>query len=227
MKRHSRHTAKNVERGSVLMETILVIPLFIAFFSGIFVLGDLMLGRNRLTAADRFAVWLAGCRFADMDDGEIKSAASDSFFGSGAFADGTRLQSFKSKKERVNWYALVRGTGELKITLPVWAAGSRKSAIYILADIGTRPDTELWDNVSFKARDTGGEDAHSVVMRVNYDVREKSGRELAVGGPRWNTEYLTAYLTREGSPTDRPRTQSGVCEGTPYNRYPMYDNWSK
>ena len=209
------------------METILVIPLFIAFFSGIFVLGDLMLGRNRLTAADRFAVWLAGCRFADKDDGEVKSTASESFFGNGAFADGTKLQSFKSRKERVSWYSLIRGTGELKITLPVWAAGSRKSAIYILADIGTKPDAELWDNVSFKARDTGGGDAHSVVMRAKYDVREKSGRELAVGGPRWNTEYLTAYLTREGAPTDRPRVQSGVCEGVEYNRYPMYDSWSK
>ena len=28
------------ERGSVLMETILVIPLYIAFFSGIYLLGD-------------------------------------------------------------------------------------------------------------------------------------------------------------------------------------------
>jgi len=212
--------------GSVLMETILVIPLFIAFFSGIFVLGDLMLGRNRLTAADRFAVWLAGCRFADMGDDEVRSTASDGFFGNGMFADGTKLQSFKSRKERVSWYSLVRGTGELKITLPVWAAGSRKSAILILADVGTMPDTELWDNVSFKAREVADE-AHSVLMRAQYDVREKSGRELAVGGPRWNIEYLTAYLTREGSPTDRPRMQSGVCEGVQYTRYPMYDAWSK
>ena len=48
--------------GSVLMETILVIPLYIAFLSGIFLLGDLGLGRNHLTAADRFGVWLSGTR---------------------------------------------------------------------------------------------------------------------------------------------------------------------
>ena len=119
----TRHNRIAAEQGSILMETILVIPLFIAFFSGIFVLGDLMLGRNRLTAADRFAVWLAGCRFADTGDDEVRSTASEGFFGSGEFAEGTQLRSFKSRKERVNWYSLVRGTGELKITLPVWAAG--------------------------------------------------------------------------------------------------------
>ena len=209
------------------METILVIPLFIAFFSGIFVLGDLMLGRNRLTAADRFAVWLAGCRFANMGDSEVKSTASDGFFGGGAFADGTKLQSFKTKKQAVSWYAIVRGTGELKITLPVWAAGSRKSVINILADIGTKPDADRWDNVSFKARDIGNEEAHSVLMRVRYDIRERSGQMLAAGGPLWNTEYRTAYITREGAASDRPRMQSGVCEGMMYTRYPLYNTWSK
>ena len=210
------------------METVLVIPLFIAFFSGIFVLGDLMLGRNRLTAADRFAVWLAGCRFADKGDSDVRQDASRGFFEDGAFADGTRLQSFKSRKTRVTWYAVVRGASELKMTLPVWASGSRKSVLLLLAgESGGGPEQKLWDSVSFKSRDSGRSDTHSVLARVKYDVRDKSGRELAVGGPRWNTEYRTAYITREGGASDRPRMQSGVCEGMMYARYPMYDTWSR
>ena len=77
MKIIPKHGESPAERGSVLMETILAIPLFIAFFSGIFVLGDLMLGRNRLTAADRFAVWLTGSRLADQDDDQAKQSASE------------------------------------------------------------------------------------------------------------------------------------------------------
>lgn len=221
------HIRKNADSGSVLMETVLVIPLFIAFFSGIFVLGDLMLGRNRLTAADRYAVWLAGCRFADQGDDAVRQDASLGFFGDGAFADGTRLQSFKSESSRVTWYAVVRGASELKITLPAWASGGRKSAIELMDDSGQGPDKNLWDSVSFKSRDSGRSDTHSVLARLEYDVRDRSGRELAVGGPRWNTEYRTAYITREGGASDRPRMQSGVCDGMMYTRYPMYDTWSR
>ena len=56
-------------RGTVLMETLMVIPLFIAFLSGIYLLGDLALGRSRLNAADRFAVWLSGCPVAPRSYG--------------------------------------------------------------------------------------------------------------------------------------------------------------
>jgi hypothetical protein len=222
-----KHCGFLAERGSVLMETILAIPLFIAFLSGIFVLGDLMLGRNRLTAADRFAVWLAGSRLADRDDDGAKESASEGFFRSGEFAQGTRIRSFKSQKQRVSWHMLVSGTSELKINLPVWASGTRKSTIKILDDgNGSMPDTDLWNDVSFKARAVEDE-AHSVLMRTRYDTREESGQRLAMGGPLWHSEYRTAYFTREGSATDRPRSQGDACDGMQYIRYPFYVGWSK
>ena len=132
-------------RGSVLMETILVIPLYIAFFSGIYLLGDLELGRNRLAAADRFAVWLAGSRYEDKDDEAVKKDASKAFFPDGEFAEGTKLESFSSGKTKADWYSVVRGAAELKMVLPVWAVGCRKGAIQLFADIGSSPDKELWD----------------------------------------------------------------------------------
>ena len=222
-----KHCGFMADGGSVLMETILSIPLFIAFFSGIFVLGDLMLGRNRLTAADRFAVWLTGSRLADTDDDGARTSASDGFFRNGEFADGTRITSFKSDKQRVDWHMLVAGTSELRINLPVWASGARKSTIKILDDgEGSMPDTELWDDVSFKSRAADGE-AHSVIMRTKYDKREQSGQQLAAGGPLWHSEYRTAYFTREGSASDRPRGQGGACDGMQYIRYPFYVGWSK
>ena len=213
-------------RGSVLMETILVIPLYIAFFSGIYLLGDLELGRNRLTAADRFAVWLSGSRYEDKDDSAVKKDASAAFFPDGEFAEGTKLESFSSRKTKADWYSVVRGAAKLKMVLPVWAVGCRKGVIQLFADIGTSPDKKLWDNLSFKSREVEGPDTHSVLMRANYDVREKSGRELAQGGPLWYVEYRTAFIDREGVPNDKPGTLS-VSNGAEYTRSPQFETWSR
>lgn len=214
------------ERGSVLMETVLVIPLYIAFFSGIHLLGDLALGRNRLAAADRFAVWLSGNRYEDKDDDATKNDASQAFFPDGEFAEGTKLESFSSRKTEADWYSVARGAAKLKMVLPAWAVGCRKGAIQLFADIGASPDKELWDDLSFKAREIEDPDTHSVLMRADYDVREKSGRELAQGGPLWHAEYRTAFIDREGVPNDKPDALA-VCDGAEYVRNPQFEAWSK
>ena len=132
------------ERGSVLMETVLVLPLYIAFFSGIFMLGDLDSGRNRLTAGDRFAVWASGNRHADGDDDRVKSDTDAAFFPNGEFAEGTNLKAFSSANRKVDFYSVVRGASELKLVLPVWAVQSRKGALKFFADIGTPVDEDKW-----------------------------------------------------------------------------------
>ena len=52
------------DRGSILMETVLVIPLYLVVLSGIFWVGDLALLRSKSTFFDRFAAWSSGNRFA-------------------------------------------------------------------------------------------------------------------------------------------------------------------
>ena len=226
MNRNRNNAIRSSTRGSILMETLLVIPLYIAFLSGIFLLGDLGLGRARLTAADRYSVWTAGCRHDEKDDDAVKNETTQSFFPDGEFAEGTKIDSFRSRKTRVNWYALVRGSASLKLALPVWAVQSRKGAIQLLADIGTTPDEAMWDNVSFKARKVEEQDTHSVLMRTDYKIRDKSGKELAQGAPLWFVEYRTAYIDKNGNPGDRPGALS-VCSGTEYTRSPFFTAWSR
>ena len=217
---------KRGENGSVLMETILVIPLYIAFFSGIFMLGDLELGRSRLNAGDRFAVWLAGNRHLGKDDGAVKSAASGKFFPKSEFSEGTELKSFASNKNKVDFYAVVRGSSELKLALPEWAVGARKGVIKILADVGTKPEEGKWDDISFRAREIDGKYTHSVLMRTKYDLRDRSGRELAQGAPLWHTEYRTAYVSRDGTPNDRPGALAATSVSE-YIRNPQFEAWSR
>ena len=214
------------DNGSVLMETILVIPLYIAFFSGIFMLGDLELGRGRLNAGDRFAVWLAGNRHVNKNDDAVKRAASGAFFPEPEFSGGTAIESFSSDKSKADFYAVIRGVSKLKLVLPVWAVQCRRHVITMSAEVGTAPDEERWDNISLRAREIDDKYTHSVLMRTKYDVRDRSGRELAQGSPLWHAEYRTAYINRDGIPNDRPVSlgASGVSE---YTRLPQFDSWSK
>ncbi len=218
---------KGGDSGSVLMETVLVIPLYIAFFSGILLLGELCLGRNRLTAADRFGVWLAGNRHVEKEADAVKSETSGTFFPTDEFAAGTKLESLRINQKKVDWYALVQGSGTLKMVLPDWVTGARKGALLLFADIGDAPERELWDDVSFRARDVESVNTHSVLMRRRYDVRDKPGRELASNGPLWYLEYRTPYLDRDGKPVDRPGGISGACDTPEYVRSGWYNMWSQ
>lgn len=222
----NRQLKKNGCRGTVLMETILVIPLFIVFFSGVTLLGDLMLGRNRLSAADRFAVWLSGSRQAEKADDAVKQETSNRFFPSGEFAEGTKLESFRSHKKKVDWYSIVRGAAKLKLVLPVWAVGCRKGALQLFAADGSGPDSNRWDDLQIPAREISGSDTHSVLMRSKYDIRERTAGQLAQNGPLWYVEYRTAYLDSKGNPNDRPGTLT-VCNTAEFTRHPLFTAWSK
>jgi len=209
------------EKGSVLLETILVIPLFIAFFSGILVLGELELGRSRLTAADRCALWFRACRLAGADDDSAGSEMSSAFFRDGAFADGTAIGGFRSQRNTAGWYGLFQGSAELKMELPVWASGTRKGGIVLLGDDG--PDKNMWDNVSFRARETGGDPTHSVLARTDYEKREETPQKLS---RTWYAEYATPYLSREGGLSDVPGSPGSVCPAEEFTRFPQFDTWS-
>ena len=179
-----------------------------------------------MNAADRVAVWLSGCRLAEKEDEAVKKETSEKIFPAGDFAEGTRLQSFRSHKTKVSWYSLVRGAAKLKMVLPVWAAGCRKGVIQLFADIGTAPDKNLWDNVLLPAREIEEPDTHSVLMRSRYDEREQTARQLAQGGPRWYKEYRTAFLDAKGNPNDYPSAVQ-ACDTAEYTRSPQYEAWSK
>ena len=211
----------HAERGSILMETLLTIPLFIAFFSGIFVLGEMELGRSRLTAADRCALWYRACRWANADDDSAENEISGALFEEGTFADKTKLAGFRSRQNSARWYGLFRGTAELRMELPVWAAGTRKSVIELLGGEGL--DKNAWDDLSFKARETGNEPTHSVLMRRDYREREEKPQTLSGS---WMNEYRTPYLTRAGGLSDIPDSPGYSYPASPYTRLSQFENWS-
>lgn len=53
------------QRGAVLMETVIAIPLYLIMLGGIFWIGDLTVTRQQLLIADRYVAWNRGLRYAD------------------------------------------------------------------------------------------------------------------------------------------------------------------
>ncbi len=81
------------ERGSVLMETVIAIPLYIVLIGGMFWLGDLLLAKHKLVTADRYAAWNAGNRHAGGTGG-IKDKIQNTLFAQSKVGD-QKVQSIK------------------------------------------------------------------------------------------------------------------------------------
>lgn len=67
------------ERGSVLMEAVIAIPLFLVLIGGTFWIGELILAKQKLVGSDRFAAWNAGNRHAGGTGG-IRPALQQQLF---------------------------------------------------------------------------------------------------------------------------------------------------
>lgn len=61
-------------RGSVLMEFVIVAPIYVFLLGGLFMVGDLVLNRIRMHIGDHFVTWVGGSRFCPVDDNGERSA---------------------------------------------------------------------------------------------------------------------------------------------------------
>ena len=59
------------ERGSVLMEFVIVAPLYFLLLGGIFMVGGLMLNRIRMHVGDHLVTWVGGSRFCPVDSDSL------------------------------------------------------------------------------------------------------------------------------------------------------------
>ena len=107
------------EQGSVLMETILVLPLYLMLLGGMFVIGELLLGRYLAHDIERTVAWRAADRFGpDFNDGIFDYATGPN----GVFP-GMYMQ-LRGKEEgywRNNWLFTVGGRSDVVVGTPWWS----------------------------------------------------------------------------------------------------------
>ncbi|MEI6562768.1 MAG: hypothetical protein WCO42_00515 [bacterium] len=204
--------------GTILLETIIAIPLYMILLGGIMWLGDLMVARQKLVIADRYAVWNYGCRY--NPGGFDAETIHQRFFDSSEYRNPSEV---KTDKEDFDWCLAASGEVKLKMKMPDWTR-SMFNARAIMADQTISPGA-LDEEVDLVGRSLGG--GHLVLMRTKSEsepgyIRNKYG----VSESGQVTKYPWTDIYNEKWPFDSKGSFSSV---TPkgHERDSQYQTWSK
>ncbi len=206
--------------GSILMETVLVIPLYLAFLSGVFWLGDLALLRSKSTFFDRLAAWGSGNRRQPFDSQSATGFIQDNFL---KFQEVGRQKVSSLRLDRLpgndEWSALYSSTAEVSIHPPPWTDGWRRAALTMMESSGgLSPAT-------FRSREINAEFMHRNLMRARNDFREKSTPESLSKNLDWlNKVYASKWPEWPQLP---PSSVSGASPCVRYDRHSAYVQWSE
>lgn len=130
--------ARSGERGSVLLEGVLVLPIYLMMLGCLFIMGDLARGRVNLLEAERFLTWIGVDRFAGHDPASVKGRLAAFFEDDSSEPVDVRLFSPDGGGivHGSHWASGVQGYGVLNVPVPYWfgAANAEQVSRYGNAD---------------------------------------------------------------------------------------------
>jgi len=109
-------------KGSILLETILVIPVLVVLLGGVFWIGELMLSKTKLLMADRYAAWNAGNRHR-MNKGGIQGELQNTYFRYEEVGDQAMEKIVFEGGKPTTWCTPVGATVYLRMVMPEWTEG--------------------------------------------------------------------------------------------------------
>lgn len=209
-------------KGSILMETVLVIPLYLAFLSGVFWVGDLILIRIKLTASDRVSAWSHGNRHNEMDAGSLKGFIKDKFFNSEAVGDNQQVSGIDLQRQPYGqWNRKIMATANLRVSPPPWTDGWRRSAMAFFAG-----DDSAVPPVQMKSREVNQAFMHENLMRAKNTFREDSTPKSFAETMSWyNQVYMDAWP--EWAKPNNSEGVGGVSPCMEYTRFGSFVTWSE
>lgn len=153
---NAKSKTKGGRDGSVLLETIIAIPLYMIMLGGIMWIGDLMVTRQQLMIADRYAVWNYGNRHnpGGYDAGTIHAR----FFDSSEYHKPTKVET---DKQEYDWSLEAKGIVQLNMQMPDWTRFMFNAGAVMF---GTGAPEENMDMIG---RSLGG--GHKVLMRTKAE----------------------------------------------------------
>ena len=108
--------------GTVLLECVVMLPVYFALMSGCFLLGEMIVNRIRLQVGDHAITWLVGDRMGQSDitpEGAMSYLFAEMFDGRGKFRVDRGTDS-----EAMNHFATIyRGGVKFDLALPDWILG--------------------------------------------------------------------------------------------------------
>lgn len=210
------------ETGSILMETVLVIPLYLALLSGIFWIGDLALLRSKSTFFDRFAAWGSGNRHQELSSGDSQKFLTDCFLSSSKVGQQRvdSVSTAKSPSAEV-WSSIVGASSTVSIEPPVWTDAWRRSALALMEG----KDSPL-PRTSFRSRETDRALLHRNIMRSPNDFREKSTPQSLAEKQEWLSRVYYSKWPDEWT-EQKISSVSGASPCMKYERFGAFVKWSE
>jgi hypothetical protein len=201
------------------METILVLPLYIVLIGGIFWLGDLILAKQKLVMADRYAAWNHGNR---QRAGNIQDELQQSLFAPSRVGNQP-IQGVALRKsgESSDWTGAAGATVKLKVMMPGWTRSW--TSLTMMWD-----KEPALDSTTLLGRDVDDELHHVLLRRTQYGingVRTWQPGQLADGA--WASKVYQGKW-----PSVANFGGGGGGDGSPpsvkeYKRFGKYDDWSE
>jgi hypothetical protein len=218
------------------METVMAIPLFLVLFGGIFWVGDLILARDKLVVADRYAAWNAGNRHR-LDKGGIQGEIQDNFFDPNRVGDQP-VEGIDYEAGPLDFWSTPFGaTVRLKVVMPIWTRGWLSSSDW--AGEGWTGARIPQEEVRYTGRAYEAVPAtshHVVYMRTLYGTmahRTWEPIELADKSRPWDGDVARSPWAMDGS---LGGTSPGGLVTVPappnppagyeHDRHDRYEDWS-
>ncbi len=119
------------EGGSVLMEGVLVLPLYLMVLGALFIVGDLIRARLTLQSVERSLTWLHGDRYVGHDDpgmGQMLAAIEDKV---AAPVTGAKVDEMRKGGRLVGntWLDAFIGYAVMEVKVPWWCGMADAEAI--------------------------------------------------------------------------------------------------
>ncbi len=152
--------------GAVLMETVIVIPLFMVMLGGIFWIGELTMARQKLLLADRYLAWNKGMRHDDRGQTDAGTLGRLFFADkSGAVTPGhTPNVLFADITKQYDWSHAAAGQASAKVKMPDWVYAMINSARVVYNRGGA-----VNKAAEVRGREREGQ-RHQVVMRTKAEA---------------------------------------------------------
>ena len=178
-------------KGSVMLETILVLPMYLVFITVIFFAGEVSLYRNLLLQMDQHDLWAWGAKTP------VEGNAAKDLFGSVGKRDfmGDFEITAKDKAETVvstnGWWKKNALKNNAVLKVPAWI-----KSIRVLKELmGPKPDKEFKYSNEFELRKN--DKKLELYSRNNNKNRDKNGEDLCKkqngNAPAWITVVNENY----------------------------------
>ena len=236
-------------KGSIMMEFLLVMPIYFVLFGGTFWIGELFMHRQKLLQLDRNASFHAGIRhdrgsLSVMSLGSYFFGLPSSDFDSPMLISARQMRALKTDKDQYPWAMAVGGKASMRAPMPPWTKGWLKIATLWESVILTATESQISTQPLTSNNETTYNFLNAALMRTKGSERGYRSWHprqvcdegaISVVSAVWYEKVYNAddpFKTVQQYRSNLSSLQSDTAAPSAptrkdYERYEMYWTWSQ